>query len=151
MRIALDWDFAYIAKPLVGLRRHPESMSANIAGRQRVTSSERERFLLFSRIDFQRRMEFLDEAPLESPRTEGLRALAKLQLIVDTALGFPWNGTAVRLAKLLRRYPRIVLRRELWRLVVAQLGGRRVRSRSAEPSSGTALGKPGGSASSPHA
>jgi glycosyltransferase involved in cell wall biosynthesis len=129
MRIALDWDFAYIAEPLVGLRRHGETISANIAGRQGVTSSEQEDFLLYSRINLQRRMEFLDEAPLESRRTEGLRALAKLQLVVDTAaLGIPWNETAVRLAKLLRTYPRILLRRKLWRLVVAQLGGRRVRS-----------------------
>jgi glycosyltransferase involved in cell wall biosynthesis len=129
MRIALDWDFAYIAKPLVGFRRHGDTISANIGGRQEGTSGEREESVLYSRIQFQRRMEFLDKAPLDSRKTDGLRALAKLQLVVDTAaLGFPWDETAVRLAKLVRKYPRIVLRRKLWRLVVAQLGGRRVRS-----------------------
>jgi glycosyltransferase involved in cell wall biosynthesis len=129
MRIALDWDFGYIAKPLVGFRAHQETITANISAVHGVTADGREGDRLYARINFQRRMEFLDKAPLESRRVEALRALARLQLIIDSAaLGLPWNETAARLASLVRRSPRILLRPKLWRLVVAQLGGRRVRS-----------------------
>jgi glycosyltransferase involved in cell wall biosynthesis len=128
MRIALDWDFAYIAEPLVGFRTHRETITANIARAQGVTADQREELLMYTGINFERRMEFLDEAPLESRRTEGLRALARLQLLVDrAALGLPWMEAATGLASLVRKQPGLVLRRKLWRLVVAQLGGRRVR------------------------
>jgi glycosyltransferase involved in cell wall biosynthesis len=128
MRIALDWDFGYIAKPLVGFRTHPESITTNVAAQQGLTSDGLERFLLYSQINFQRRMDFLDDAPLESRRTKRLRALATLQLLIDRAAGLPWNEAAARLANLVQTYPRIALRPALWRLVAAQLGGRRVRS-----------------------
>ena len=65
----------------------------------------------------------------EPRRTKRLRALAKLRFLVKrNAWGLPWSEAAVHLADLVRAYPRIVLRPELWGLVVAQLGGRRVRS-----------------------
>jgi glycosyltransferase involved in cell wall biosynthesis len=127
MRIALAWDFAYIAMPLVGFRTHRETRTANIAGDQGVTADEREEELMYAGINFERRMEFLGEAPLDFRRTEGLRALAKLQLLVDrAALGLPWMKAAANLASLVRKHPGLVLRRKLWRLVIAQLGGRQV-------------------------
>jgi len=129
MRIALDWDLGYISRPLVGFRAHPETITGSVAAQRGVNSEGRKRFLLYSQINFQRRMDFLDEAPLEPVKTERLRALAALQLLVDHASsGLPWSEAATRLAKLARTYPRILLRPKLWRLVVAQLGGRRVRS-----------------------
>ena len=143
MRIALDWDFGYVAEPLVGFRTHPESLTANIAAQHGVTSEGPERVLLHSQISFQRRMDFLDNAPLESRRTKRLRALATLRHLVESAgLGLPWNEALARLTKLVRTYPRIVLRPQLWRFVVAHLGGRRVRSalRVAQPGT-AALGK----------
>lgn len=128
MRIALRSDFAYIAKPLVGFRTHRETLTANIADRHGVTADDREENLIYAGINFERRMEFLREAPLDFQRTEGLRALARLQLLVDrAALGLPWMETAADLAGLVRRHPGLVLRRKLWRLVIAQLGGRRAR------------------------
>ena len=129
MRIALDWDFGYTAKPLVGFRTHPETITAKISSQHGVASVGREEDRLYARINFQRRMEFLEDAPLESRTTEVLRALATLQLLVDdAAMGLPWTEAAARLANLVREYPRILLRSKLWRLVAAQLGGRRVRS-----------------------
>ena len=129
MRIALDWDFAYIAQPLVGFRIHPQTVTTSMFAQQGVPADGPERVLLHAQINFQRRMDFLDDAPLGSRRIQRLRALATLQLLVERAsLGLAWNEVAVRLAKLVRTYPRIVLRPALWRLVVAQLGGRRVRS-----------------------
>ena len=129
MRMALGWDFGYIATPLAGFRIHPNRVTGELAAQHGVTSEGRERVLLFSQILFERRMDFLDDAPLESRRTRWLRALATLQLLKDSAaMGLPWSEAALRLAKLVRTEPRIVLRPALWRLVVAQLGGRRVRS-----------------------
>jgi glycosyltransferase involved in cell wall biosynthesis len=129
MRIALAWDFGYIAKPLAGFRTHPETRTSNFATPNRVTSDGRERYVRVSQIKFQRRMDFLDDAQLEPQRTKRLRAIATLQLLAENAAsGLPWFEAARRLANLVRTYPRIVLRRALWRLVVAQLGGRRVRS-----------------------
>ena len=129
MRIALDWDFGYIAKPLAGFRLHSESASTRIGAHQGVTSDRQEMGLLHAQIRFQRRINFLDDAPLGPENATRLRALATLQLLVDRAgFGLPWSEVAARLPTLLRAYPRIALRPKLWRLVLAQLGGRRVRS-----------------------
>lgn len=129
MRMALDWDFGYVARPLVGQRAHPGSVTIHAAAEHGVESNERERFRLYSQMNFERRMDFLDGAELERQKMKRLRALANLQLLVDSAnLGLPWNEFALRLTDLLRAYPRIVLRRGLWRLIAAQLGGRRARS-----------------------
>jgi Glycosyl transferase family 2 len=133
MRIALDWDFGYLAKPLVGFRTHPESITRNIGARHGVTPAGRELHRAHSQTIFQQRMDFLDHAPLEARRTKRLRALGQLQLLVKSASGLPWSETAVRLANLVRTYPRIVLRPELWHVVIAQLGGRRVRSALRRP------------------
>lgn len=129
MRIALNWDFGYIDTPLVGFRTHPQTITATVAARHGVTSEGLERNLLHSKIHFQRRLDFLDDAPLDSRRAKRLGALATLQFLVDSAaFGLPWKDAAARLATLVRTYPPIVLRPALWRLVVAQLGGRRVRA-----------------------
>ena len=129
MRLALKWDFGYMATPLVGQRGHSGTTTTNVAAEQGVESNERERFRLYSRMNFQQRSDFLDGAPLPAGRVRRLRALAGLQLVVDEAsAGLPLGEVAARLAKLLRTYPRIVLRRAFWRLVIAELGGRRVHS-----------------------
>ena len=128
MRIALDWDFGYVAKPLVGFRTHPDTWTRNIGVQHGVTSEGRELYRVHLQTLFQQRMDFLDDAPLEPRRTKRLRALTKLQLLVKTAWGLPWSEAAMRLANLVRTYPRIVLRPELWHLALAQVGGRHVRS-----------------------
>lgn len=144
MKMALKWDFGYLAEPLVGQRGHPGTTTTNIATQQGLASQERERFRLYSQMNFRQRMDFLDDAPLEPQRTKSLRGLATLQLLVDTAsAGLPSIEVAARLADLVRRYPRIVLRPALWRLVIAQLGGRRMRSSLREVSAWLRpLGKP---------
>jgi glycosyltransferase involved in cell wall biosynthesis len=129
MRIALNWDFGYIAEPLVGFRVHAETVTTNVAAQHGVTSDGRGRGLLYSQLHFERRMDFLDEARLESGRTKRLQAIATLQFLIDSAnSGLGFNEVAGRLAKLAQTYPQILLRPALWRLAIAQLGGRRVRS-----------------------
>jgi hypothetical protein len=129
MRIALSWDFGYIAKPLVGFRAHAETVSTNIAAQHGVTSAGRDRGLLYSQINFQRRMDFLDDASLESETRKRLQAIATLQLLIDSAnAGLGFKDVAGRLANLVRSYPRLLARPAIWRLAIAQLGGRRARS-----------------------
>jgi glycosyltransferase involved in cell wall biosynthesis len=129
MRLALDWDFGYIATPLVGFRMHALTVTTNVAARHGVPADGRERGLLYSQINFQRRMDFLNGAPLEPSTAKRLRALAELQLLAEGAnSGLPGSEVAARLAKLVGSYPRVARRPALWRLVVAQLGARRARS-----------------------
>jgi glycosyltransferase involved in cell wall biosynthesis len=142
MRIALDWDFGYIAKPLARFRTHPETIGANVLSQNGSTADKREQRRTFSEINFERRIDFLDEAPLDPWRTKRLRALATLQRLVESAnLGLPWNEAAACLVDLVRTYPRIVLRPSLWRLVLAQLGGRWVRSALRKATSNESSGK----------
>ena len=138
MRIALDWDFGYVAKPLVGFRVHPESATTSIETQETATTKGRELDLLYPRIRFQRRMDFLKEAPLEPPDKRWLGSLATLELAVERArAGRPWRQVVACVARLVRTSPRIVLRREpwhlvlrpeIWRLMLVRLGARRVRS-----------------------
>jgi glycosyltransferase involved in cell wall biosynthesis len=129
MRVALDWDFGYVAKRLAGFRIHPNRVTTDLATKHRVESEGRERFLLFSKMIFDRRTDFLNDAPLPSSRMRWLRTLANLHFLIDSAaIGLPWTDVAARIANLARTDPRIVSRRAFWRLLIAQLGGRRVRS-----------------------
>ena len=128
MRIALKWDFGYIAKPLAGFRTHANARQANV-GRQSGVMSDLDRLRLYSQIHFQRRMAFIDETLLEPGRASRLRALATLQLLVeDASYGLPWSEVGTRVLKLAQAHPRVVLRVAFWRFAAAQLGGRRLRS-----------------------
>jgi glycosyltransferase involved in cell wall biosynthesis len=129
MRIALNWDFGYVATPLAGFRAHADTVSTNVAARHGVAVDGRDGGLLYAQLTFQRRIDFLADAPLERRQTKRLHALATLQLLVDRAnAGLAPAEVAARLASVVRSYPRLLARPALWRLVLAELGGRRVRS-----------------------
>ena len=129
MRVAVNWDFGYIATPLAGFRVHRESTGMRIGARDGVACDERERFRVYARMNFRQRSEFLDDVPLAPRTTKRLSGLARLQLLIDGAsAGLPFGEVASGLADIVRTHPRIVLRPTVWRLVMAQLGGRRLRS-----------------------
>jgi hypothetical protein len=74
-------------------------------------------------------MDFLEDASLQYGTTKRLQAIATLQFLIDSAnAGLGFNDVAERLTNLVRTYPRILVRPAIWRLVIAQLGGRRARS-----------------------
>jgi glycosyltransferase involved in cell wall biosynthesis len=128
MRIAVNWDFGYAAKPLAGFRLHENTTTSNIVTEHGVTS-EPERDVLYARMRFERRTDFLHDAPLEPRTAKRLRALATLNFLAARASrGLPWGEAIAGQAKLLWAYPRIIQRPAFWRLLIAQLGGRRVRS-----------------------
>ena len=126
MRIALDWDFGYIAKPLAGFRVHDATTTSNIGTENGVEPEGPRAAILHERIRFQRRTDFLDSAPLEAQTANRLRALATLNLL---SAGASTRPTA-HLTELVRTYPRVVLRPALWRLVAGRLGGRRAPRRA---------------------
>ena len=128
MRIALGWDFGYVSRPLIGFRPHGDTITRSIALEQGLAPDDRE-FLLYSRINFDRRTDFLDGASLPSRRRGWLRGLAGLQFLIENAAwGLPSRDVATRLVELIRTEPRLLGRPALWRLIAAQLGGRRVRA-----------------------
>jgi glycosyltransferase involved in cell wall biosynthesis len=128
MRIAVTWDFASLARPLVGYRDHPETASMRIgseAGRER---DGRKRILLYAQTRFDRRIAFLDQAGLSRARTRRLRSLATVSFLVESSgLGTRWVDNSTTLIRVVREYPKILLHPLVWRLVAAQLGGRQVR------------------------
>jgi hypothetical protein len=127
MRMALDWDFGYVATPLAGFRIHEASTTRSIASDHGVSSEGRDRVLLHAQIRHQRRMDFLDAAALAPASTRRLRALATLHDLAERSYwGVPWKKTAAGQLNLVRTYPRVLLQPAFWRLVVAQLGGRRL-------------------------
>jgi glycosyltransferase involved in cell wall biosynthesis len=130
MRMALKWDFGYIAEPLAAFRVHDESTSSNIGKEDGVVSDD-ERALLraHAHTRFQRRINFLDTAAIEKRREQRLRGIATLEFLVErAALGLPSREVAAGIAKLARNHPELLARTAFWRVVLAQLGGRRLRA-----------------------
>lgn len=129
MRIAQKWDVGYVARPLAGFRSHPEAASSTVGVRQGTDADRRELVLLHAQMRFERRMSFLHDAAIEPDRAASLRARARLQLLAEQASeGLAPPEVTRRLASVIVSHPSVVLRLALWRLIVAQLGGRRARS-----------------------
>jgi glycosyltransferase involved in cell wall biosynthesis len=129
MRIALEWDFGYLPQPLAGFRAHPDTVSTNVATRRGIASDGREGSLLYAELNFQRRLAFLADAPLTPERGRRLRGLAELQRLVDRASeGLPTGAVTRSWRHLVRAHPELLRRRATWRLLLAQLGGRRARA-----------------------
>lgn len=123
MRIALDWEFGYVDRPLAGFRVHAEQASARLEGESEAASGNDELALTQAQTRFRRRTDFLDGAPLDPVTTRWLHALATAEFLVERAgLGMAWSELAPSLNKLVRRQPRILVRSVLWRLLLVQLG-----------------------------
>jgi glycosyltransferase involved in cell wall biosynthesis len=125
MRIAREWDFAYLSGTLTGVRIHGQSVTANIG----AEAEGPERDILYVQMRYERRTDFVDHAALEPRTAQRLRALATLDLLAERASrGLPWGEALAAQARLARSYWPIVQRLAFWRLLAAQLGGRRARA-----------------------
>jgi glycosyltransferase involved in cell wall biosynthesis len=128
MRIAQNWDIAYLDRPLVAFRVHDQTETTRLASRSQDEPDARDRLLTYGRIMFDRRMGFLDEAALSSGATNRYRSLATLRFLADRAgLGAPWLQTWAAFVQIVRVYPRILRHPMAWRLIGAQSGGRTLR------------------------
>jgi hypothetical protein len=127
MRIALDWDFGYVAETLSGFREHAETASENLATAPGAASDRHELRIVQADIRAQRRMNFLQHAVLDHRRRNWLRALATLAHLDERAsLGLRSREVATSLATAVRTTPRIVLHPVFWRLVVERFASPRV-------------------------
>jgi glycosyltransferase involved in cell wall biosynthesis len=127
MRMVLDWDLGYLAEPLVGQRAHPQTATAGIASDGGDASGRHAQSMVYAQMNFDQRIGFLGEAAISRSRFKRLRALATLQLLIDEAYaGLGSGDVAARLAQIVRDYPPSLMFSPLWRLVLAQMGGRRI-------------------------
>ena len=128
MRIAQNWDIAYLDRPLAAVRIHDQTETRRLAVRGESEPSTQDRLLTYGRIIFDRRIGFLDAAGLPSDETDRYRSLATLRFLADGAgLGAPWLQTWAGFVQIVRHYPRILTHPIAWRFIVAQLGGRALR------------------------
>jgi glycosyltransferase involved in cell wall biosynthesis len=128
MRIAMNWDIAYLDRPLVAVRVHDQTETARLASREKGKPNARDRLVPWAQIMFDRRIGFLDEAGLPSDETNRYRSLATFRFLVDRAgLGAPWLQTWADFARIVRLYPRILTYPIAWRFIAAQCGARALR------------------------
>lgn len=128
MRIALDWDFAMISQPLVGVRVHPGAATASTGG---WTGAGYD-LSNYAEILFERRIRFLAEAGLPERTTRAYRSAARgayrreavQRIAARGGRDVSWTATNHALFRLLRREPKVVGIPTTWRLVAAQFGGR---------------------------
>lgn len=126
MRIATDWDFVYLAKPLAGFRVHRETVTGDIGPQQGIATDERAVGLLHEQIRYERRINFLTDAALDARTTRRLRTRATLKLLVARdRSGLPLSNVT---AGLVRGCPHVLLRTGFWRVAIAHLGARRART-----------------------
>lgn len=128
LRIAQDWDMAYVNRPLVAFRIHEETETTRLALQNQIEPDARDRLLRYEQIILELRLGFLDEARLPRDQATRYRSLATLRFVADKAgLGAPWLRTWAEFAQIASRYPRILAHPIAWRFLAAQLGGRALR------------------------
>ena len=128
LRIAQDWDMAYVNSPLVAFRIHEETETFRLALQNQIEPDARDRLLKCEQIILDLRMGFVEGAGLPRDQARRYRALATLRFVADKAgLGAPWLRTWAEFAQIVARYPRVLANSMAWRLVAAQLGGRTLR------------------------
>ena len=69
MRIAQNWDIAYLDRPLAAVRIHDQTETRRLAVRGESEPGTQDRLLTYGRIIFDRRIGFLDAAGLPSDET----------------------------------------------------------------------------------
>jgi glycosyltransferase involved in cell wall biosynthesis len=131
LRIALRWDFFSLSTPLVRIRVHEGSETAALGS----FSGSNYDIPELPKILYTHRRQFLEKARLEPVRASRYHAQAKRAYLegsvrtiaTGAARGARWSSTTVELVRFVRRHPRTLLIMSTWRLIGAQLGGRRAK------------------------
>lgn len=132
MRIAVAWDFAHIGRPLAAIRVHAEALSAEVG---LFTGSGYTASDSYATTIYDQRIGFLDGAQIPAARKSAYRERAeesfrrdRVRRLANEAGSEPdWSRTNRDLVELVRAEPRILLVADTWKLIVAQLGGRRAK------------------------
>ena len=141
MRIATDWDFAYLNRPLAQMRAHAEASSSSLGS---FTSNGYRSSRSLPDMLYEHRRRFLTEANLSEIEARRLAHIAKRTHRRDRVRHLSMRGStgdksvAVfrALGREVRRDRRLALDPITWRFVVGQLGARRLRDgvrRALEP------------------
>lgn len=133
MRIALDWDFAFVSQPLAAIRVHESSATAalgsfvggqiDVPDRNQILRDRRRAFLATGHARISRRRFRIYRGLTERTfRDEKIRTIAN-----GAGATASWSSASVMLLMEIRRDPRVLSLGRTWRLVLAHLGGRQVR------------------------
>lgn len=129
LRMARDWDLAYLTAPLARFRLHQQSTSAQAGGQGLGAPDPLQLMLRHAQMRHEQRVLFLESTDLAPALARSLRALAELDLTVaGDHGGRPRREAIGRLAGLVRSSPAILLAPSLWRFALALLGGSRTRA-----------------------
>jgi glycosyltransferase involved in cell wall biosynthesis len=134
MRIALDWQVAYLNRPVAALRVHPDAYSAQVGTFARAGYTPRDSSPALLR---EQRSLFLADAALPEDRVRRYRALASAVYRHDTLKALrnragveeDGRGATRELLRLARTDPRILVVGDTWLILGAQLGAKRVKAR----------------------
>jgi glycosyltransferase involved in cell wall biosynthesis len=141
MRIALDWDFAYVNRPLATMSAHTGAASSSLGSF--MPGGFRSSHSLADML-YERRRNFLAEAALPEHEARRLARIAKQTCRRDRVRHLSMRATTGdgpsvvfrALGEEIRRDRRLALEPLTWRFVAGQLGGRRLRDslrRALEP------------------
>lgn len=127
MRIALDWDFAYVNRPLAVKRAHDEASSSSIGS---LTAEGWRPARSLPDLLYEYRRTFLAEADLPATEVRRLARMARIQnLSMRGSTGERSGRLLEELGREMRRDPRLALYPRTLRFVIGQLGARRLRDR----------------------
>jgi glycosyltransferase involved in cell wall biosynthesis len=132
MRIAANWDFVYLNRPLVSMRAHTEASSSSLGS---FTPEGFRSSSSLAEMLYDLRQRFLAEADLPETETRRLGRLAEKayrrdrvrHLSMQATAGDGFVVTFKALGSEIRRDLRLGLDPVTWRFVAGQLGGRRIR------------------------
>ena len=132
MRIARNWDFAYVNRPLAVCRTHEDAESVSMGWSTPagfVWGPE------FPALMYERKRKFLAEADLEHDEASYLRSIAERSyrhdriryLSMRSLAGSGMRASLTDLWREMQSEHRLAVDSFTWRFVAGQLGGRRLR------------------------
>ncbi len=132
MRVATDWDYAYVNRPLAVLTAHSEAASSSLGW---FTPDGFRSSRSLPDILYAHRRNFLIEADLPEPEARRLAQMAEKRyrrevvghLSMRASTGDGQVAIFRALGREIRRNRRLALDPATWRFVVGQFGGRRLR------------------------
>ncbi len=134
LRVANDWDFAYLDRPLAVMQVHPEADSSSLGS---FTPDGFRSSRSLPDVVYGHRRKFLAEADLPAGEARRLTRIAERMHRRDVVAHLSMrantgDGTVVMFKELLtelRGNPRLASDPITWRFIAGQLGGRRLRKR----------------------
>lgn len=141
LRVALKWDVAHVPEPLVAVRAHANSETAQFG----VVTTDGYEMRSLPELLLARRLQFIDRTEMSDHWKKRHRALARRaiakeevgRLADDAVLRLSWIEASRGLLRVLIRRPDAILLPRTWRFVVAHAGARAAKRRVGRLAGGT--------------